>query len=292
MNNVKVLTSTSLFDGHDVSVNIFRRLLQKRGAEVIHLGHNRSVREVITVAVQEDVDALLISSYQGGHNEYFRFIVDELKRLNATDKLIFGGGGGVILPSEIKTLEDYGVARLYHAVDGQKIGIDGIADDIIRRISEHREKMKNGFENKLTEEFIKSNDFTDHLRIAKQLTYFENHLNGEAKVQNIRDLYKKYDRKKSLVLGVTGTGGSGKSSLIDEIIGRFLTFTEDVKIGVLAVDPSKTKPAALCSATVYVIIKYIMKGFISAALPPGRALMNLAAPSRIQSMCLNPAALT
>jgi isobutyryl-CoA mutase len=241
MDKIKVLTATALFDGHDVSVNIFRRLLQRRGAEVIHLGHNRSVREVLTVALQEDVDALLISSYQGGHNEYFRYIVDELKRHNATDKLVFGGGGGVILPSEIQELEDYGVAKLYHAVDGQKIGIDGIADDIIKRVNDYRKNSKNGSEKLLNEDFISQISYKDHLAIAKQLTYFENNLNGKAGAEQIRQIFNKYNKNKSLVIGITGTGGSGKSSLIDEIIGRFMLFTEDIRIGVLAVDPSKSK---------------------------------------------------
>lgn len=241
MDKIKVLTATALFDGHDVSVNIFRRLLQRRGAEVIHLGHNRSVREVITVALQEDVDALLISSYQGGHNEYFRYIVDELKRLNAPEKLVFGGGGGVILPSEIQELEDYGVAKLYHAVDGQKIGIDGIADDIIKRVQDFRKSAETSRNGSPDEEFISRLSYADHLQIAKQLSFFESNSNGSANAGQLRQLYDKYDKNKSLVIGVTGTGGSGKSSLIDEIIGRFLLFSEDIRVGVLAVDPSKSK---------------------------------------------------
>ncbi len=235
---IRVLTSTALFDGHDVSVNLYRRLLQKRGAEVIHLGHNRSVSEVIRVAIQEDVDALLISSYQGGHNEYFRYLYDELKRLNATDKLIFGGGGGVILPSEIKELEEYGITKLYHAIDGQKIGIDGIADDIINRISIHKKSIKKDFE--ITEDIIAKNNTNDHYLISKQISYLEN-IDKNSHISDLIQLYKKYDKNKSIVLGVTGTGGSGKSSLIDEIIGRFIHFTKNTNIAVLAVDPSKSK---------------------------------------------------
>ncbi|OGU13837.1 MAG: methylmalonyl-CoA mutase [Ignavibacteria bacterium GWA2_35_8] len=241
MSKIRVLTATALFDGHDVSVNIYRRLLQKRGAEVIHLGHNRSVSEVITVAIQEDVDALLISSYQGGHNEYFRFLVDELKRLGATDKLIFGGGGGVILPAEIEALEKYGVNRLYHAVDGQKIGIDGISDDIIKRIQEFRKKKKNKAEIKITEPYLKKNGIKNHYEIARQISFFENNTLKTKEYDSLRSLYKKQDKNKSIVIGITGTGGSGKSSLIDELIGRFMSFTENVHIGVLAVDPSKSK---------------------------------------------------
>jgi isobutyryl-CoA mutase len=241
MSNIRVLTATALFDGHDVSVNLYRRLLQKRGAEVIHLGHNRSVNEVIRVAIQEDVDALLISSYQGGHNEYFRFLVDELKRLGASEKMVFGGGGGVILPSEIKALEDYGVTRLYHAVDGQKIGIDGIADDIMERIKKKKEEIKQSLVPDLTDEYLASNNVNKHFEIAKQITFFENYAEQSDKTEKIRDVLKKHDKGKSIVFGFTGTGGSGKSSLIDELIGRFMAYTEDVSVGVLAIDPSKSK---------------------------------------------------
>jgi methylmalonyl-CoA mutase len=239
MSKIRVLTSTALFDGHDVSVNLFRRLLQKRGAEVIHLGHNRSVNEVIRVAIQEDVDGLLISSYQGGHNEYFKFLVDELKRLGASDKLIFGGGGGVILPSEIQALQEYGVEKLYHATDGQQIGIDGIGDDIIKIINEKR--IAGGKSLSIDDKYVKENNTLSHFEIAKQLSFFENFSGSQDEIEKIREIYNNHDKKKSLVLGVTGTGGSGKSSLIDEIIGRFVSFTNNVNIGVLAIDPSKTK---------------------------------------------------
>lgn len=244
MANFKVLTATALFDGHDVSVNIFRRLLQQRGAEVIHLGHNRSVREIITVALQEDVDALLISSYQGGHNEYFRFVVDELKRNNASGKLVFGGGGGVILPSEIAALEKYGVTRLYHATDGQKIGITGIADDIIEKIKLYKNNNNTGDINGKTlieEKTISSNTPDKHFSISRQISFFENSVSDNTDLSELRQTYYKYDKGNSVVLGVTGTGGSGKSSVIDEIIGRFITFTDNISIGILAVDPSKSK---------------------------------------------------
>ncbi|MFA5511681.1 MAG: fused isobutyryl-CoA mutase/GTPase IcmF [Candidatus Kapaibacterium sp.] len=236
MHKIRVVTAAALFDGHDVSVNLFRRLLQKRGAEVIHIGHNRSVMEVVTVALQEDADAILVSSYQGGHNEYFKYMVDLLKEYGASDILIFGGGGGVILPSEIENLERYGVSRIYHAIDGQKIGIDGIADDIIDRINNKLEL--NEPSNIPDEKIIKENSTDNILSIAQQLTFIED--NDDDSIRNkLVELYRKYDKQKSIVFGVTGTGGSGKSSLIDEIIGKFLAFT-DVKIGILAVDPSKS----------------------------------------------------
>ncbi len=238
--NIKVLTATALFDGHDVSVNLFRRLLQRRGAEVIHLGHNRSVREVVTVAIQEDVDALLISSYQGGHNEYFRFLVDQLRALGAEEKQIFAGGGGVILPSEIKALEEYGVTKLYHAVDGQKIGINGIADDIIRRIKENKPRIQSKWLNDLTDEILKSNNVSDHFSISKQITFIEEKLPEKSDADEIRKRFDKFDKGRSLVIGFTGPGGSGKSSLIDEVIGRFLAYVPKVNIAVLASDPTKS----------------------------------------------------
>jgi methylmalonyl-CoA mutase len=240
MKKIKVLTAAALFDGHDVSINLFRRLLQKRGAEVIHLGHNRSVREVVTAALQEDVDAILISSYQGGHNEYFKYLVDLLKENNAEDKMVFGGGGGVILPEEISVLENYGVTRLYHASDGQKIGIDGIADDIIARINNAIEsnKMKVLLDPEI--EIISNNDSNRHNSLSKQISFFELNISDNDKLVKARNVYLNNDKKKSFVLGVTGTGGSGKSSLIDEVIGKFLSFTNDITIGILAVDPSKS----------------------------------------------------
>lgn len=239
--SLRVVTAAALFDGHDVSINLFRRLLQKRGAEVINLGHNRSVNEVITVALQEDVDAILISSYQGGHNEYFKYIVDKLKENNAEHILIFGGGGGVILPNEIENLENYGVTRIYHATDGQKIGIDGIADDIIQRIKDTKSDGKPNLLSEINEGIISSNTTKNHYELSRQLTYLEE-VNLESNlIEKIRDTYQKYDKKQSMVLGFTGTGGSGKSSLIDEIIGRFITFTKDITIGVLAIDPTKSR---------------------------------------------------
>ncbi|MGQ9818878.1 MAG: fused isobutyryl-CoA mutase/GTPase IcmF [Candidatus Kapaibacteriales bacterium] len=238
--NIKVLTATALFDGHDVSVNIFRRLLQRRGAEVIHLGHNRSVNEVVTVAIQEDVDALLISSYQGGHNEYFTFLIDKLRSFGAEEKQVFGGGGGVILPSEIKALENYGVAKLYHAIDGQKLGINGIADDIIRRIKENKPKIQEKWLKKIDDNIIVKNNTSNHYLISKQITFVEESLPSHPDADNIRELYRKNDKGKSLVIGVTGPGGCGKSSLIDEIIGRFLAYTSNINVAVLAIDPTKS----------------------------------------------------
>jgi methylmalonyl-CoA mutase len=237
VHNIRVVTAAALFDGHDVSINIFRRLLQKRGAEVVHIGHNRSVNEVVTVALQEDVDAILVSSYQGGHNEYFKYIVDLLIENNASDILVFGGGGGVILPSEIEDLQNYGVERIYHATDGQKIGIDGITDDIISRIKAKFVKINN--HDLITDKLVKSNSTENLYSIAKQLTLLEDTEDKDI-LESWRKIYINNNKNNSLVVGITGTGGSGKSSLTDELIGKFISFTENTKVGVIAVDPTKS----------------------------------------------------
>ncbi len=236
---MKIVTAAALFDGHDVSINLFAKLMHKRGAEVIHIGHNRSVDEILTVAIQEDVDAILVSSYQGGHNEFFRYLVDKLKGYSAEHVLVFGGGGGVILPQEISELEQYGVARIYHATEGQKLGIHGIADDIVARIKKAKGNTWERTFPSLVEEELKKGGVSDYRSIAKQISYFENNAEPPEVLSRRRDLYGKYDKKRSTVIGVTGTGGCGKSSLIDEIINRFLKVTQDISIAVLAVDPSK-----------------------------------------------------
>ncbi|TFG77574.1 MAG: methylmalonyl-CoA mutase, partial [Chrysiogenales bacterium] len=239
MNRIRVVTAAALFDGHDVSINIFRKLLQKKGVEVIHLGHNHAVKEIVTVAVQEDADAILISSYQGGHNEFFRYAVDSFKELAISNILIFGGGGGVILPAEIMVLEAYGVEKIYHASDGQKMGINGIVDDIIARINR---KKENGTDHGLQDidaAQVASLNVSAHLNIAKQITFIENNLEAGDVSAAYKKLYAAHDQKKSLVLGVTGTGGSGKSSLIDELINRFLKITGAFHIGVLTIDPTR-----------------------------------------------------
>ena len=238
MRRMRVVTATALFDGHDVSVNIFRRVLQKKGLEVIHLGHNRSVDEVVTSAVQEDADAILVSSYQGGHNEYFRYAVDLLKQRGCPHIQIFGGGGGVILPAEIRTLEKHGVQRLYHADDGKVMGVDGIADDIIQRIAANIAQHET---DRAAEEFAPADlSPADARAIGRMISLIENADDDDQATRALRDDLAVANKGRSAVLGITGTGGSGKSSITDELINRFLKVSPDVTVGVLAVDPSKS----------------------------------------------------
>jgi len=233
---IRVVTATAIFDGHDVSVNIFRRVLQERGLEVIHLGHSRSVDEVVKSAIEEDVDAILVSSYQGGHNEYFRFIVDQLKEYQAGNILVFGGGGGVILPLEIKDLQAYGVERLYHADDGKTIGIDGITDDLIKRIETKRTERQ--ADNESPRAGCSDVRPDNRRAIAELISVIENGTDLEK--EQLRATLIENDKGRSAVLGITGTGGSGKSSITDELVNRFLKVSEDVTVAILAVDPSKS----------------------------------------------------
>ncbi len=241
MQRIRIVTAAALFDGHDVSISIFAKLMHKRGAEVVHLGHNRSVTEIVTAAVQEDVDAVLVSSYQGGHNDFFRYLVDSLREHHAGHVLVFGGGGGVILPQEIQDLQAYGVERIYHAVDGQHMGIHGIADDIVARVNARkRETASTDLPFDPADELCRG-DRDDHRNIALQLTHIERLVDIPHALAELSELCKKADKHRTFVLGVTGTGGCGKSSLIDELINRFLKVSRDISVGVLAVDPSRKR---------------------------------------------------
>ncbi|MBL8025925.1 MAG: cobalamin-dependent protein [Fibrobacteres bacterium] len=220
MKPIRIVTATTLFDGHDVSINIFRRLFQRKGCEVVHLGHSRSVDEVVSAAVEEDADAVLVSSYQGGHNEYYRYLVDKLAESSKVRIPVFGGGGGVILPSEIEALHAYGVERIYHAEEGQRLGLEGIVDNVIERIKKLRSQIS-----------------ADISSIPHLITHLEN---TEINPDLENRLKAAAADKKSVVLGITGTGGSGKSSLTDELVSRLLKVSNDVRIAILAVDPSKS----------------------------------------------------
>jgi methylmalonyl-CoA mutase len=229
-NKVRFVTATSLFDGHDAAINIMRRILQAAGAEVIHLGHNRSVDEVVTAAIQEDVQGIAISSYQGGHVEYFKYAVDLLHERGAARIKIFGGGGGVITKEEMDELHAYGVERLYSPADGQTMTLKGMIDDMMARA-----------------DFDPTDDGDVDLRtlgtpgwrpLARFITRLEH---GRIDADALTNLLQGRDKRRMPVLGITGTGGSGKSSLCDELIRRFRLDSDQFKIAVLAIDPSKRK---------------------------------------------------
>jgi len=231
-NPIRIVTAASLFDGHDASINIMRRILQDMGAEVIHLGHNRSVKEVVKTALQEGAQGIAISSYQGGHMEYFKYMKDLLDEAGAGYVKIFGGGGGVIVHEEKAELEAYGISKIFHPDDGRKYGLEGMIELIIKTcdfnltVESKKYKAKSGT-------WVEQ-EVVSHRDIGLNLTCIEN---GEDFLSDI----KNKSSKKPMVLGLTGTGGAGKSSLVDEIVSRFLNHYEDIKIGIVCVDPSKRK---------------------------------------------------
>ncbi|MCH6268056.1 fused isobutyryl-CoA mutase/GTPase IcmF [Neobacillus citreus] len=236
--HIRFVTASSLFDGHDASINIMRRILQSSGAEVIHLGHNRSVEEVVNAAIQEDAQGIAISSYQGGHVEYFKYMYDLLKEKGASHIRIYGGGGGVIIPREINELQEYGIAGIFSPEDGRKLGLQGMIDQMIQEcdfstvasenIPEQIEKLPTG----------------DTNAVAKLITIAENHVDqkNEAAATAEQVLEKVKELEKSIpVIGITGTGGAGKSSLTDELIRRFINEFPAKKVAILSVDPTKQK---------------------------------------------------
>ncbi len=229
---LRFVTAASLFDGHDASINIMRRILQASGAEVIHLAHNRSVAEIVDSALQEDVQGIAISSYQGGHVEYFKYAIDMLKERGAGHIQVFGGGGGVIVPDEISELEAYGVAQIYSPHAGHRLGLQGMIDDMLSRCS-----LDGNLD--ALEDLTELGNGDRHL-LARTITEIERDLLGEQP----RELLKKLSGEVAgcPVLGITGTGGAGKSSLTDELIRRFrLDSGDEVKIGILAIDPTRRK---------------------------------------------------
>lgn len=221
----RVVTSASLFDGHDAAINIMRRLIQAQGVEVIHLGHNRSVDEVVRAAIQEDADAIALSSYQGGHMEYFRYVVDKLKEYDASHIKIFGGGGGTITPEEADELHAYGVTRIYHPNDGMKMGLIEMIQDLVNKIDSKT------FDGNWSEQFER--------RLAQELTAIEENALNDIDIQPLKEKWEA--APKAPVVGLTGTGGAGKSSVTDELLLRFLSNYPDKKIAVLAVDPTRRK---------------------------------------------------
>jgi methylmalonyl-CoA mutase len=230
-NKIRIVTAASLFDGHDAAINIMRRIIQSTGCEVIHLGHDRSVEEVVDCAIQEDAQAIAMTSYQGGHNEYFKFMYDLLCEKGAPHIKIFGGGGGTILPEEIKMLQDYGIERIYHPDDGRTLGLQGMINDLV-------ERCDYGLGEDL-EHDLKKVQSKNIPAIARTISAAENFPEKHADaLKEIRDLASE---SKVPVLGITGTGGAGKSSLVDELVRRFLVDFEDKQIAVVSVDPSKRK---------------------------------------------------
>jgi methylmalonyl-CoA mutase len=231
---VRFVTAASLFDGHDAAINIMRRILQGMGAEVIHLGHNRSVDEVVTAALQEDVQGIAISSYQGGHVEYFKYMVDLLRQRGGEHIQVFGGGGGVIVPPEIRELQAYGVTRIYSPEDGQKMGLQGMIGEMIMRC----DKDLSGYAPKAVKE-IQGHDEMAWRKLAQLITALENEKADQKMVEAVR---KESLNHKVPVLGITGTGGAGKSSLTDELVRRIrLDQGDALRIAVISIDPSRRK---------------------------------------------------
>jgi methylmalonyl-CoA mutase len=265
---VRIVTAASLFDGHDAAINIMRRILQSKGAEIIHLGHNRSVHEIVECAIEEDVQGIAISSYQGGHVEFFKYMKDLLEESGCGHIKIFGGGGGTILPQEIKELHDYGITRIYSPDDGRKMGLEGMIEDVIQQCShlsspnDRGTKMEGADYWQAVKKWngqLPLNEKKDIRKIARAITLAEAKEDYQSMLQNLKrengytknessisDVGEKSSRsgfKESdvPVLGITGTGGAGKSSLTDEIVRRYLNAFNEKTIAVISVDPSKKK---------------------------------------------------
>jgi methylmalonyl-CoA mutase len=230
-NKVRIVTAASLFDGHDAAINIMRRILQSKGAEIIHLGHNRSVLEIVECAIEEDVQGIAITSYQGGHLEFFKYMKDLLEENGCGHIKIFGGGGGTILPQEIQELHHYGITRIYSPDDGRKLGLEGMIEDVIRQC----DFPVNG--NFPIKGKLRLTEQKDIRFIARAISHAEN---GQPYNELVKSINIPSD-KKIPVLGITGTGGAGKSSVTDEIVRRFLNNIVDKTVAVISVDPSKKK---------------------------------------------------
>ncbi len=231
---VRFVTAASLFDGHDAAINIMRRILQGMGAEVIHLGHNRSVEEVVTAALQEDVQGIAVSSYQGGHVEYFKYMVDSLKSRGGAHIQVFGGGGGVIVPDEISELHNYGVTRIYSPEDGQRMGLQGMIGEMIMRCDKDLSSYA-----PTTLKTLHGHTDMAWRSLAQLITALENNTASSQLVEEIRTQSKKV---KVPVVGITGTGGAGKSSLTDELVRRLRLDQDDaLRVAVISIDPSRRK---------------------------------------------------
>ncbi len=243
---LRFVTAASLFDGHDAAINIMRRLIQAQGAEVIHLGHNRSVEDVVRAALQEDADAIALSSYQGGHVEYFKYMVDMLKERGAAHVKVFGGGGGTITPEEIAELQAYGVERIYHPNDGMHMGLVQMIEDVVKRASDARESRT---ANRDPQTKV-APQLDDEIGIGRMLSAIEDGEFSDADLARLRKQWTAHaaDSRFALrdphtppVVGITGTGGAGKSSVVDELVLRFLQAFPEMHIAVLAVDPTRRR---------------------------------------------------
>ena len=232
-NHIRMATASSLFDGHDATINIIRRIIQSTGAEVIHLGHNRSVQEIVDCAVCEDVQAIAITSYQGGHVEFFKHMLDLLRKKDCAHIKVFGGGGGVILPDEIKELHEYGVSRIYSPDDGRVMGLQGMINNMLESVD-----VPTGKNNKTTIKGLKSTEDKVN-NVARLISAAENY--PEEVKDFLTEVSSVAKDQSTPVIGITGTGGSGKSSLVDELIRRFLADSADKTIAIISVDPSKRK---------------------------------------------------
>ena len=232
---VRIVTAASLFDGHDAAINIMRRIIQSTGVEVIHLGHDRSVEEVVNTAIQEDANAIAMTSYQGGHNEYFKYMFDLLKEKGAGHIKVFGGGGGVILPEEIKELMDYGITRIYSPDDGRELGLQGMINDLVEKSDYAIGDSLNG-----EVKTLQNKNPKDIARVISSAENFPEVAKGALSI-----IAEKNKTSKTPVLGITGTGGAGKSSLVDELVRRFLIDFPEKTIGLISVDPSKRKTGGI-----------------------------------------------
>ncbi len=234
-NNIRVVTATSLFDGHDASINIMRRILQDTGVEVIHLGHNRSVQEFVDAAIEEDVQGMALSSYQGGHMEFFKYMVDLLKEKGVPHIKIFGGGGGVIVPDEIKELEEYGVTKIYSPEDGAKMGLQGIINHMVEAMDYSTVED--------TDIDISNLSVENKPLLAKLITaVVQAKAGGNGDLDKLKTAIAQHKgAKKTAVIGITGTGGAGKSSLTDELVQRILHDFANINIAIISSDPSRRK---------------------------------------------------
>lgn len=234
---VRIVTAASLFDGHDAAINIMRRIMQGKGAEIIHLGHNRSVKEIVETAIEEDVQGIAITSYQGGHVEFFKYMKDLLEENGCGHIKIFGGGGGTILPAEIDELHQYGITRIYSPDDGRHMGLEGMIEDVINQCIPAEISAPATWNGKLPLDEVK-----DVRRIARTISLAESGKDYTAQINELVELSPSSTSSQAIpVLGITGTGGAGKSSVTDEIVRRFLNNFTDKTIAVISVDPSKKK---------------------------------------------------